>query len=149
MGPHTLLLLIVDTIISLVKLNGTLRSFEALITLLFTHSKVRMRLLPHCSVKRESGLIRIAVPIANKLEATPEVLIRYLNDIMFPHDVNVINIGFCGVLKSATEPRALFRSISMSFSLTSHCISIHPKRALSSALKVVIKSALHYVLIIL
>lgn len=110
MGPHTLLLLIVDTVISLVKLMGTLQSFEALITLLFTHSRVRMEFSPpHCSVKRESGLTCIAVPVANKLEATPEVIIRYLNDIMFPYDVNVTNMSLCGVLKSTTEPRALFR----------------------------------------
>ncbi|KAH6950317.1 FAD binding domain-containing protein [Ilyonectria sp. MPI-CAGE-AT-0026] len=48
-------------------------------------------------VPRENGLTRIAAPVANRADATPESIINSLKEIIFPYEINVTKVDWYGV----------------------------------------------------
>ena len=49
---------------------------------------------------REGGVVRIAAPVANRAEATPENIIKAMKEILSPYELNVTRIDWCGVFGS-------------------------------------------------
>ncbi|KAH6667714.1 FAD binding domain-containing protein [Halenospora varia] len=79
-------------------------------------------------VPRENGITRIAAPVANRSEATPENIIKSIKDIISPYELNVTRIDWCGVFGSRRRVASSPSKHSRAF-LTGDALHVHSPRA--------------------
>lgn len=79
-------------------------------------------------VPRENGLTRIAAPVANRADATPESIIKSLKEIISPYEINVTKVDWCGVFGSRHRVASSASKHSRVF-LAGDALHIHSPRA--------------------
>ncbi|KAJ6142979.1 phenol 2-monooxygenase [Penicillium samsonianum] len=79
-------------------------------------------------VPRENGLLRIAAPVANKSEATPEAIIKSLKEILSPYELNVTHVDWCGVFGTSRRVASSASKHSRIF-LAGDALHVHSPRA--------------------
>ena len=79
-------------------------------------------------VPRENGLIRIAAPVANREDATPEAIINSMKEILSPYELNVTHVDWCGVFASRRRVSSSASKHSRVF-LAGDALHVHSPRA--------------------
>ncbi|KAH8656319.1 putative phenol 2-monooxygenase [Ilyonectria robusta] len=79
-------------------------------------------------VPRENGLLRIAAPVANRSEATPEAIIKSLKEILSPYELNVTHVDWCGVFGTRRRVSSSASKHSRVF-LAGDALHVHSPRA--------------------
>ncbi|KAL5357141.1 FAD binding domain-containing protein [Aspergillus floccosus] len=79
-------------------------------------------------VPREDGLLRIAAPVPSRSEATPEVIIKSLKEIISPYEINVTHIDWCGVFGTRRRASSSASKHSRAF-LVGDALHVHSPRA--------------------
>ncbi|KAH7493397.1 hypothetical protein FOMA001_g2025 [Fusarium oxysporum f. sp. matthiolae] len=79
-------------------------------------------------VPRENGLVRIAAPIKSRADATPEVIIQSMKEIIHPYELNVSHVDWCGVFGTRQRISSSSSKDSRVF-LTGDALHVHSPRA--------------------
>uniref|UniRef100_A0A8H7NQR9 FAD-binding domain-containing protein n=1 Tax=Bionectria ochroleuca TaxID=29856 RepID=A0A8H7NQR9_BIOOC len=79
-------------------------------------------------VSRENGLTRIAAPVANRADATPESIINSLKEIISPYEINVTMIDWYGVFGTRHRVSSSSSKHSRVF-LAGDALHVHSPRA--------------------
>lgn len=79
-------------------------------------------------VPREGGLLRIAAPVADRSEATPENIIKSMKEILSPYELNVTRIDWCGVFGTRRRVASSASKYSRVF-LAGDALHVHSPRA--------------------
>ncbi|PCD46545.1 hypothetical protein AU210_001949 [Fusarium oxysporum f. sp. radicis-cucumerinum] len=79
-------------------------------------------------VPRENGLVRIAAPIKSRSDATPEVIIQSMKEIIHPYELNVSHVDWCGVFGTRQRISSSSSKDSRVF-LTGDALHVHSPRA--------------------
>lgn len=79
-------------------------------------------------VPRENGLIRIASPVANRADATPEAILKSLREVISPYEINVTHIDWCGVFGTRRRVSSSTSKHSRVF-LVGDALHVHSPRA--------------------
>ncbi|KAF5548277.1 phenol 2-monooxygenase [Fusarium mexicanum] len=79
-------------------------------------------------VPRENGLLRIAAPIKSRADATPEVIIQSMREIIHPYELNVSRVDWCGVFGTRQRISSSSSKDSRVF-LTGDALHVHSPRA--------------------
>lgn len=79
-------------------------------------------------VPRENGLLRIAAPVANRSEATPGAITKSLKEILFPYEIEVTHVDWCGVFGTRRRVSSSASKHSRVF-LVGDALHVHSPRA--------------------
>jgi phenol 2-monooxygenase len=79
-------------------------------------------------VPRENGLLRIAAPVADRSEATPEAIIKSMKEILSPYELNVTQVDWCGVFGTRRRVASATSKHSRVF-LVGDALHVHSPRA--------------------
>ncbi|WYZ41105.1 hypothetical protein EsH8_IV_001446 [Colletotrichum jinshuiense] len=79
-------------------------------------------------VPREDGLLRLAAPVANRSEATPEAIIKSIKEIISPYELHVTRVDWVGVFGTRRRVSSSPSKYSRVF-LAGDALHVHSPRA--------------------